>query len=157
MTFRDAVTATPHLQMSWRDGLQALRARDKRHVKPDTTIRLRGSVDVDSALKAVDPHGHRWDYGIAYQHTDRKNEFVYWVELHTAGDHEVDRVIAKARWLLRWLETGGKRLAPFEREIVWVSSGATAMTLSATQRKRMAISGLAHRGSTLRIRDQRGP
>ena len=116
---------------------------------------LRGSVDVDLALQHVEPQANRWDFGIAYQHSNRDEEFVYWVELHTAATSEVEVVIRKARWLLDWLKNGGKRLAVFEKEILWVSSGATHFTLGATQKKRMAEAGLQHAGNRLRIPDRR--
>ena len=112
-------------------------------------------MDVDLALRHVQPEANRWDFGIAYKHSNRDEEFVYWVELHTAATSEVGVVIRKARWLLDWLKNGGKRLAVFEKEILWVSSGATHFTLGATQKKRMAEAGLQHAGNRLRISDRR--
>jgi hypothetical protein len=67
----------------------------------------------------------------------------------------VNKVINKARWLLGWFRTGGMPLAQFEREIAWVSSGATTFTLTAPQSKQMAEVGLIHKGLKLRIRNQR--
>jgi hypothetical protein len=42
-------------------------------------------------------------------------------------------------------------LAEFERDIVWVSSGATTFTLTSPQKKRMAEVGLKQVGGKLRI------
>jgi hypothetical protein len=154
MSFESAVNQTKHLEKAWKPGLQALRAEDKLHIDPQDPRKLRGSVDVDTAWQKLDPHGNRWDFGIAYQHTNRDEEFVYWVELHTASDSQVKKVIAKANWLLNWLRNGGKLLAAFEREIIWVSSGKTSFTLTAPQKKQMAMAGLTHCGSKLRILDQ---
>ena len=81
---------------------------------------------------------------------------IYWTELHTASDAQVKVVIAKTRWLLDWLSGEGKPLAGFEREIVWVSSGATSFTRGSPQQKQMAAAGLRHVGSKLHIRNQRG-
>ncbi len=144
------------MEAAWRRGLQALRPEDKPHIEADDTRRLKGSIDLDRAWQPLDPYGNRWDFGIAYQHSDMLDEFIYWVETHTASDHEVDRVIRKARWLLDWLKGPGKRLAQFEREVVWVSSGATTFTLTAPKKKRMAEAGLLHRGLKLAIRNERG-
>jgi hypothetical protein len=144
------------LETAWRRGLHALRPEDKSHIEADDTRRLMGSIDLDRAWQPLDPYGNRWDFGIAYQHSDIPDEFIYWVETHTASDHEVDRVIRKARWLLGWLGGSGKRLAQFKREIVWVSSGATTFTLTAPKKKQMAEAGLLHRGSRLVIRNNRG-
>lgn len=153
MSFKNAVEAT--LPLVWCAGLQALRAEDKPHIELEDTRRLRGSVDVDTALQKVEPNANRWDFGIAYQHTDRDSEVVYWTELHTASDSQVKVVIAKARWLLDWLKKSGQELDPFERDIVWVSSGSTRFTLTSPQQKQMAAAGLRHVGSKLRIRNQR--
>ena len=155
MNFREAAEKTPHLENAYEVGLQALRAEDKPHIEPEDTRRLRGSVDVDTAYQKIDPHGNRWDFAIAYQHTNRTSEVVYWVELHTASDSEVKVVIKKALWLLSWFKNKGKTLVKLEKDIVWVSSGATTFTLSSPQKKQMAEAGLRHVGAKLRIRNKR--
>lgn len=151
MKFRQAVAQTPHLDEAYRAGLQALRPEDKPHIQPEDTRRLGGSVDIDAANKRVDPNGNRWDFAVAYAHTNRTKEVVYWVELHTASDSQVGKVILKAQWLLGWLRGDGALLNSFEKEILWVSSGATTFSLSAPQRKQMAQAGLKHGGGVLRI------
>lgn len=156
MTFKEAVGKTKHLETAWQPGLQALRAEDKPHIEAEDTRRFCGSADLDTALQKIEPQANRWDFAIGYQHTDRKNEVIYWTELHTASDGEFKVVIAKAQWLLGWLKGGGKVLAGFEREIVWVSSGATSLTLTSPRQKQMAAAGLRHVGSRLQIRNQRG-
>jgi hypothetical protein len=156
MSFRAAVEATPHLKNAWQPGLQALRAGDKPHIDPEDTRHLAGSADIDTALAKVYPHANRWDFAIGYQHSDRSAEVIYWTELHTASDSQVKVVIRKAEWLLGWLRTGKNFLNAFERDIIWVSSGATTFTLSSPQKKAMATAGLNHCGRKLSIRDQRG-
>lgn len=155
MTFKQAVEKTPQLEGAYQPGLPALRAEDKSHIYVENTRNLTGSVDVDGALQTSDPHGNRWDFAIAYQHVNRSREVIYWLELHTASDSQVKIVIKKAQWLLNWLSGTGKRLAAFERDIVWVSSGATSFTLTAPQTKQMAQAGLLHRGAVLRIPHKR--
>ena len=155
MKFKEAVEKTLHLEKSYVAGLQALRAEDRPHINAEDTRKLTGSVDVDAALRAADPHGHRWDFAIAYQHKNRKEETIYWVELHTASDSQVSVVIKKAQWLSSWLKGGGAPLAKFERDIVWLSSGSTTFTLSAPQKKQMAQVGLQHHGLRLRITNER--
>ena len=157
MTFREAVEATPNLSGAFCEGLHALRAQDKPHIEAENTRKLSGSVDLDAALRQVEPNANRWDFAIAYRHTNRKAEVIYWTELHTASDSEVEVVIKKALWLLGWLKADGKKLAApaFESDIVWVSSGATTFQLTGPQRKQMAQAGLQHVGSRLRIRNKR--
>lgn len=155
MTFKDAVEATPALAGQFRKGLQALRAQDGLHIEAENTRKLVGSVDVDSALQQAEPNANRWDFAIAYQHTNRNAEVIYWTELHTASDSEVKVVIRKAVWLRGWLKADGKKMAAFERDIVWISSGPTSFQLTGPQRKQMAQAGLRHVGSRLRIRNKR--
>ena len=156
MKFKEAVEKIPGLEKAHQAGLQALRAQDRPHIDAEDTRRLSGSVDVDTALQKKYPKANRWDFAIGYNHVDRKAEVVYWVELHTASDSQVKVVIKKAQWLLQWLKEEANALASFEREIIWVSSGATSFTLSAPQTKQMAQAGLVYRGGILRIPNKRG-
>jgi hypothetical protein len=153
VTAEQAVHATPHLSRKWKKGLRALRAEDKPRIRAADTRAITGSVDVDSALKRLPEHAqaNRWDFAIGYQHEDRDAECLYWVELHTADDSEVDVVLAKLRWLLRWLKGDGQALDAFERDFVWVSSGSTHYTLNGPQRRAFADLALRQTGGILRI------
>ena len=93
MSFKMAVTKTPHLAGAWMPGLGALRAQDKPHVAPEEPRRLKGSADVDTALQHHQPNAHRWDFAIGYRHANRSKDCVYWVEIHTASDKEVNVVL----------------------------------------------------------------
>lgn len=155
MSFKEAIARIPTLKNAWCPGLQALRPEDKPHIEPEDPRKLTGSVDIDAAYRKLMPQSNRWDFGIAFQHTNRKGEMIYWVELHTASDSQVKVVIKKVEWLLEWLKNDGKALASFEREIIWVSSGVTAFTRSSPQRKLMAQAGLQHVGAKLRIPSKR--
>ena len=116
MTFREAAQQTPHLKNSWQKGLEALRAQDRPHIVAENTRLLRGSVDVDKALQKKEPNAHRWDFAIGHKHTNRNQECIYWVEIHTASDSEVNVVLDKLRWLKNWLAGNGRTLDGFERE-----------------------------------------
>ena len=155
MNFKTAIRKTPHLENAWAHGLSALRAQDRPHVEPEDPRRLTGSVDVDSALRSHQPNEHRWDFAVGHRHINRQKECVYWVEIHSASDKEVQVVLEKLRWLKSWLAGGGNLLDQFERDFVWVSSGATSFTLNAPQRKRFAQLGLQHKGRILRIPNKR--
>jgi hypothetical protein len=146
---------TPHLQNAWVQGLGALRAQDRPHVAPENPRLLMGSADVDSALQGDQPNAHRWDFAIGHRHTNRQKDCVYWVEIHTASDKEVKVVLDKLRWLKSWLAGEGSLLNQFERDFVWVSSGATSFTIGAPQRKIFAQLGLQHKGRILRIPNMR--
>jgi hypothetical protein len=155
MTFKEAVETAPNLDAAFRAGLRALRAQDRLHIEPEDPRKLTGSVDVDKALRPIEPNANRWDYAIGYQHANRDAEVIYWTELHTASDSEIKVVIKKALWLRAWLKADGNTLACFECDIVWVSSGATSLQLTGPQRKKMAEAGIQHVGGRLRIRKKR--
>ena len=153
MKFKEAVKATPHLAGKWEPGLQALRAEDRPHVQPNDPRKLRGSVDLDTALKKLREHAeaHRWDFAIGFQHTNRRNEFVYWVETHSGSDNQIHVMLDKLKWLKHWLASDGKALARFECEFVWAPSGATSFNKRTRQVKELAEKGLRYAGSGLRI------
>ncbi len=151
MNFKKAVKATPHLQNAWMPGLGALRAQDRPHISAEDTRKLTGSADVDGALRAHQPNAHRWDFAIAYRHSNRQQDCVYWVEMHTAIDKEVKVVLAKLHWLQTWLAADGKLLTQFECDFVWVSSGATSFTSTAPKVKLIAQHGLQYKAKVLRI------
>lgn len=151
MNFKRATGKTLHLEHAWVAGLGALRAQDRPHVAPGDPRRLKGSVDVDTALQPHEPDAHRWDYAVGYRHANRQKDCVYWLEIHTANDREVRVVLNKLRWLRAWLAGSGNLLNQFERDFIWVSSGATSFTLGAPQLKQFAQLGLQHKGMVLRI------
>ena len=151
MSFKTAVGRTPHLENAWQPGLQALRAQDRPHVVATDPRRLKGSVYVDEALQAFQPQANRWDFAIGYRHSNQQQDFIYWVEVHTANDKETEVVLRKLDWLRQWLRVQGNPLSGFKRDFIWVSSGSTSFTLTAPQVKRFALLGLQQRGRVLRI------
>jgi len=153
MGFKEEVEATPNLQGKWMAGLGALRARDKVRIDPENTSTkyLRGSVDVDTAWQKLDPQGNRWDFAIGYQHDNRSDEFIYWVETHTGDQGQIDVLFRKLQWLKNWLRGQGQTLAAFDRMFVWVPSGATSFSGGSTQVKKLADQGLFYSGSRFRI------
>ncbi len=155
MTIGEAAAQTPNLTRAWKPGLEALRTRDRSHIAAQDTRRLSGSADLDSALRQREPNAHRWDFAIGYAHANRGFECIYWVEIHTATDKEVNVVLNKLRWLKQWLKGDGQRLAPFECDYVWISSGTTSFTPTSPRQKQFAVLGLQHKGRVLRIPDNR--
>lgn len=153
MGFKAVVEATTNLKGRWRPGLGGLEAKDRTHIRPEdtSTARLRGSVNIDSAFLATDRHGNRWDYAIGYQHSNRCDEFVYWVETHTGSDSEISVMLKKLEWLKTWLNGDGKELAEFDKLFVWTPSGPTSFTKGATQVRILAQKGLLYSGSVFKI------
>jgi hypothetical protein len=155
LSFSKAVMETPHLAAAWQPGLGALRAQDKPHIQPHDPRALKGSVDIDGSLKHYHPTAHRWDFGIAYRHSNRPSEFVYWVEIHPATEKEVNVVLDKFKWLLNWLTSDGYRLKGFECDYVWLSSGKTSLSPTSPKLKQFAQLGLRYGGKILRIPNNR--
>lgn len=151
MSFRQAVQHTPGLADAWMPGLQALRTKDRPHIDPENTQLLQGSADIDSALTSAHPTANRWDFAIAYRHSNPSNDCIYWVEIHTATDKEIKVVLRKLEWLKQWLAAAGNLLNAFEKDFVWISSGATSFTATSPQAKRFSVLGLRHTGRKLRI------
>ena len=153
MSFKEVVEVTPNLKDKWCAGLGALRKQDKDHVKPEDTskARLRGSVDIDTALMKSQPQANRWDFAIGYQHANRSDEFVYWVETHTGSDNQISVMLKKLEWLQIWMKADGKELAKFDHKMIWVPSGATSFTKGSTQVRRLVDQGLHYSGSVFKI------
>ncbi len=153
MGFKESVEETPSLAGKWMPGLGALRSQDKARIDPENTssTHLRGSVDIDAAWIALDPHGNRWDFAIGYQHHNRSDEFIYWVETHTGADDQIAVMFRKLDWLKTWLSGPGKKLAKFDKSFVWVPSGTTSFTQGSTQVKKLSDRGIIYSGSKFRI------
>jgi hypothetical protein len=151
MTFKQAVTTTPQLKGAWRAGIQALHGIDRKHIEIENPRLLKGSVDLDTALKKAYPRANRWDYGIGHRATNQGKDMVYWVEIHPAKSGEIKVVLAKLRWLKEWLENSAPKLKRLEKRFIWVSSGKTTFTPSSPQQKQLALLGLQQRGTVLRI------
>ena len=151
MKFKAAVEATPDVADAFRSGLQALKPVDCRHITVQSTSRLRGSIDMDAALRPSHPHDPVWDYAIGHSPTNLQEEVVYWLEVHPATDGEIKAVLAKLQWLKRWLTNAAPKLKALRKQFVWVSSGKTSLTLSSPQQKQFALAGLQHKGRSFHI------
>jgi hypothetical protein len=152
MSFADDVEATPHLAGRLETGLGALRAQDRQRVTVRQTRSLRGSVDVDEALRPVEPEAARWDFVIAQAtgQTGERSETLHWVEFHSAsGGGVVAEMEAKLRWLFGWMKE--TPLSGYSRDIVWVASGEVAFTSRDPRLKRLAMRGLRFAGGHLKI------
>lgn len=154
MTFRTAVEATPDLAGAFRDGLQALKPKDRDRISVQTTRCLRGSVDLDAALRPSRPQDPVWDYAIGHAPKNLQEEVVFWLEVHPATDGEIKKVLNKLQWLKQWLKDEAPELKSLRKQFVWVSSGKTSFTLSSPQQKQIAEAGLQLKGRLFHIRDQ---
>jgi len=150
MGFRQDLQSTPGLERAFRLGLRALRS-DAERVETQSTSRLRGSADLDTALSTVFPDQHRWDYVVAYASSTPVH--LHWIEVHPAsGRSAIGEVLTKLQWLKVWLKGDGYRLQTYKREFVWIASGGTRFRSNSPQRKRLANAGIHFAGGHYRIK-----
>lgn len=95
--FKTAVENTKHINKSYCNGLKALGDYSKKIELGDTTS-CEGSVDIDSAVRALYPQSNRWDYCFGYCGE------IFFVEVHSANTSEVTTVLKKLQWLKDWLQ-----------------------------------------------------
>ena len=119
-SFKQAVAATNDVKDCFREGKQAIPAKEKDKVEFADSKKCGGSLFIDQCLadQKKYPNANRWDYAIDY------NGEVFFFEVHTASSDEVSTVIKKLEWLKDWLRSCApeinalKAKAPF----YWVQS-----------------------------------
>lgn len=122
-----------------KNGLKALRAAHRGQVTCDGR-RLRGSVDIDSALRVLLPNNKRWDYAVGVK--TRQQDSVVWLEVHPASSLHVDEVLGKLRWLQQWLETSAPDLGGLPSCFCWIATGTVSFDRGSPQARRIAQAGL---------------
>lgn len=135
MKFKKAVeAASPPVDAAYRSGIQALAGSHRKQVICNDPRRLTGSIDLDSALKKLPEHANanRWDYGIGYK-PENGPEQVVWVEVHTATEGEVSKILKKLQWLRDWLNGEAEQLNQMTQltspdlRFVWIASSNVAI------------------------------
>jgi hypothetical protein len=119
-TFKQAVETTADVQTCFKEGKQAILAKERDKIELTDSRKCGGSLFIDQCLidQGKYPNSNRWDYAIDYDGQ------VYFFEVHTASSSEVSTVIKKLEWLKEWLNTNApeinslKAKAPF----YWVQS-----------------------------------
>jgi len=140
MTFVAAVESSPSIRTHLKSGLKALKKVDRGRVSCDGR-RLRGSVDIDGALRLLHPNVARWDYVVGYGGT-RGQESVIWLEVHPASSHHIDEVLDKLRWLKLWIRNEAPGFGGLPRCFCWIASGAISLNRGSPQARKFAEAGL---------------
>jgi hypothetical protein len=149
MNFRKDVKATPHLDGALREGLGAMHRADRDHVTVDDPNSLLGSVNVDAALQASQPHAARWDYVVGQKKNNK--QFLHWIEVHPAASPgNINEVAAKLDWLVTWMKD--TRLADYPRQFVWIASGKCAFNQRYSGLRDLASRGLRFVGGNLKLK-----
>ncbi|HKI19271.1 MAG TPA: hypothetical protein VKA15_15400 [Isosphaeraceae bacterium] len=150
MKFKDAVVETKGLTHAYPPGLRSLREVDRKRIKCKNPRSLRGSVDLDEALKDANPDDPRWDYGIGVEvngGTDR----AIWIEIHPASHHHINEVLKKHRWLKGWLTSSAPLLNQMDAEFVWIASGKVSIPPNSPLRRKIDAQGIRFAGQWLRL------
>ena len=141
MNFRQAVAATPAIRDQLQNGLRAVRNVDRGRLRCSATNRLRGSVDVDEALRAHCPNDPRWDYAIGMSYP-READHVVWLEVHPASSGHIAGIMGKLQWLKCWLATDAKALRQLRPHFCWVATRAISFRRGGKEEKMIAQQGL---------------
>ncbi len=144
MKFRDAVEQTKFFQKFYRQGLQALRAEDKKHVEAQDARKITGSVDMDQALTETLPQSPRWDFAIGYRQKSGIGEKVYFLEIHPAETGELKAMIEKVKFLTDWMPQRAQVLWSMPKEIHWVASGDLDIRKNERRLKELAELGVKY-------------
>lgn len=144
MNFSEAVKECAALAPRLRSGLGGVSSRDRGRIRVSDPRNLLGSVNVDDALRDLEPSANRWDYGIGHR-LESNSERVIWVEVHAASSSHIQPVLNKLDWLRRWLRNNAKALHDMPAHFVWVASGQVAFTRNSMQSRTLAQKGLFFR------------
>jgi hypothetical protein len=126
-------------------GLRAL-GSNSQLVRPASTRKLLGSVDVDKALRPDHANEACIDYGVGY--SEGKRSSLTWIEVHPANPSGLTEVIHKFVWWQSWLTKAAPGLnAPqwipsSGRRFVWITSGSVSSEVVRQSRRRLQDKGI---------------
>lgn len=150
MRFRRAVPSAAAVRDGFREGLGAVRNVDRNRLRCANPRRLRGSVNLDQALKLAFPNHPRWDYAIGVSR-GTQSDHVVWLEVHPASSLHVDEVLNKLRWLNGWLASDAPELRRLPAHFYWVATGTVSFRRGSRDEKRIAQEGMRFPGKQLNL------
>lgn len=145
MLFKQGVEAVLGLRDAYRPGLGAIKAQYRDRIFCADTRRLKGSVDLDSALQESLPNDPRWDYGIGVAGTNGK-ECIHWIEVHPATEGDVKEVLKKHCWLREWLHQHAPallRMTACAKGYAWVATKSVGFHQGSPRARQLAAQGVS--------------
>jgi hypothetical protein len=116
-------------------GMTAVKNEHRGKIRVQNPRSLEGSMDIDKACQKSEPGAARWDYLVVVSKS--WNENLALIEVHGAArGGEVDVVIKKKEWLIKWLSR--TRLNRFKKQFFWVSTGSIKITAQSKYGKKLA-------------------
>ncbi len=141
MSFRQAVESTAAIRDSFREGLGSVRNVDRTRLRCSNPRRLRGSVNLDDALRLALPNDPRGDYAIGISQRSHSDRAV-WLEVHPASSLHVGEVLNKLRWLRGWVASDAPELQGLPAHFCWVATGSVSFRRGSREEKRIAQEGI---------------
>lgn len=122
MIFRKIIAEIPDLAHCFKPELDALGCNVS-YIRIHAPPKASGSIDIDACLQKMRPNETRWDYVFAV--ADKRNEKIFYVEIHEKSYDEIERVKNKYLWLIDWLYKNGGELTNMisESEFYWLGRG----------------------------------
>lgn len=93
-----AVNATDDVKGNFHVGLGAIRNDDKQKFHESNSLKIQGSLDIETSTESIYPQDDRWDYAVEY------NGETFFIDIHPGSTSEVEIVISKLNWLKQWLK-----------------------------------------------------
>ncbi|MCQ2253142.1 MAG: hypothetical protein MJZ61_06815 [Bacteroidales bacterium] len=131
--FKTAVEHISDIASAYKSGIQAIKGNERPKFSFPDSHCIKGSVDIDNALKSKYPEQNRWDYAIGY------GDLVVYAEVHPCSTSEVSTIINKRDWLLGWLKDTA--LNKFDKSLYWVATQGVAIK-DAKKKKELSMKGI---------------
>jgi hypothetical protein len=125
-------------EKEYRKGIEAIKNEHRCKIRVKNPRNLKGSMDIEKACQRSEPNVPRWDYFIVVWKNGKDSENLALIEVHGAANFgEVEAMIKKKEWLVRWLAR--TKLIGLKKEFFWISTGKITITMQSKYMKRLAL------------------
>jgi hypothetical protein len=140
---RNALTDRSAINALVRDGLGAVKDKDKQFIDPSIRTQFVDSIDTDEAFRVGREQEPRWDYLLGH-----KNRSLIAVEPHSAKTDEIQAVINKKRALTRQLNGHLKDGTDISKWL-WVASGTICFPRGSIYQLKLSQAGIKFVGRSV--------
>ncbi len=124
-------------------GLQGIKSTDKKQISATPPDYVSDSLDLDAAFESTGKNDNRWDYWVG------TSDHIVAIEIHPAKPSEVSVMIRKKEW---GTQKASEHLSrPHIKMWYWIASGATQISRTTTEYRRMIQAGIELKGSYLNL------
>jgi hypothetical protein len=140
---RNALTDRSAINALVRDGLGAVKDKDKQFIDPSIRTQFVDSIDTDEAFRVGREQEPRWDYLLGHE-----NRSLIAVEPHSAKTDEIQAVISKKRALTRQLNGHLKDGTDISKWL-WVASGTICFPRGSIYQLKLSQAGIKFVGRSV--------